>query len=136
MYCLQPLCCTAKLDKIYEPYLFTSQGNGWEMAFVAEATKTNLSNFKTYLGLDDLMKATLWMRQLYTLHKKWSFSLRIFSVNVTKSAVSCGYGHIYEEIFNGKLHFLCSDNDERFDALTRSCRSLTWSYKLKALKSS
>ena len=29
------------------------------MAFVAEATKTNLSNFKTYLGLDELMKATL-----------------------------------------------------------------------------
>ena len=29
------------------------------------------------------------------LHKKWSFPLRISSVNVTKSAVSCGYGHIY-----------------------------------------
>ena len=30
-----------------------------------------------------------------TLHKKWSFSLKIFSVNVTKSAVSCRFGHIY-----------------------------------------
>ena len=29
------------------------------------------------------------------LHKKWSFSLRISSVNVTKSAVFCGFGHIY-----------------------------------------
>ena len=29
------------------------------------------------------------------LHKKQSFSLRISSVNVTKSAVSCGFGHIY-----------------------------------------
>ena len=28
--------------------------------------------------------------------KKWSFSLRISSVNVTKSAVSCGFGHIYK----------------------------------------
>ena len=28
------------------------------------------------------------------LHKKWSFPLRISSVNVTKSAVSCGFGHI------------------------------------------
>ena len=27
--------------------------------------------------------------------KKWSFPLRISSVNVTKSAVSCGFGHIY-----------------------------------------
>ena len=30
-----------------------------------------------------------------SLHKKWNFPLTIFSVNVTKSAVSCGFGHIY-----------------------------------------
>ena len=30
-----------------------------------------------------------------TLHKKWSFLLRISSVNVTKSADFCGFGHIY-----------------------------------------
>ena len=30
-----------------------------------------------------------------TLHKKRNFPLRISSVNVTKSAVSCGFGHIY-----------------------------------------
>ena len=30
-----------------------------------------------------------------TLHKKWSFLLRISSVNETKFAVSCGFGHIY-----------------------------------------
>ena len=29
------------------------------------------------------------------LHKEWSFSLRISPVNVTKSVVSCGFGHIY-----------------------------------------
>ena len=29
------------------------------------------------------------------LHKKWSFSLGISSENVTKSAVSCRFGHIY-----------------------------------------
>ena len=29
-----------------------------------------------------------------TLHKKWSFPLRISSVNVTKSAGNCGFGHI------------------------------------------
>ena len=30
-----------------------------------------------------------------TRHKKCSFPLRISSVNVTNSAVSCGFGHIY-----------------------------------------
>ena len=30
-----------------------------------------------------------------TLHTKWSFLLRISSASVTKSAVSCGFGHIY-----------------------------------------
>ena len=29
-----------------------------------------------------------------TLHKKWSFPLRIFSVNETKSAGICGFGHV------------------------------------------
>ena len=31
----------------------------------------------------------------FTMHKKLSFSLRISSVNVTKSAGSIGFGHIY-----------------------------------------
>ena len=35
-----------------------------------------------------------------TLHKKWSFPVRISSVNVTKSAVSWGFGYT-EEILNG-----------------------------------
>ena len=35
-------------------------------------------------------------KEIYTtLHKKWSFPLRVSSVNVTKSAVACGFGHIY-----------------------------------------
>ena len=33
--------------------------------------------------------------KFHALHKKWSFPLRISPVNVTKSAVSCGFGHIY-----------------------------------------
>ena len=31
----------------------------------------------------------------FPLHKKWSFTLRISSINVTKSAVFCGFGHFY-----------------------------------------
>ena len=30
-----------------------------------------------------------------SLQKKWSFPLRISSVNVTKSVGNCGFGHIY-----------------------------------------
>ena len=30
-----------------------------------------------------------------TRHKQWNFPLRISSVNVTKSAGNCGFGHIY-----------------------------------------
>ena len=37
--------------------------------------------------------------------KKRGFPLKIPSVNVTKSAVNCRFGHFKEEILNGKLHF-------------------------------
>ena len=43
-----------------------------------------------------------------TLHKKWSFLLRISSLNVTKSAASYGFGHINKKILNGKLCILWS----------------------------
>ena len=45
---------------------------------------------------------------LIALHKKWSFPLRISSVNMTKSTGNCGLVTFTEEILNGKLHFLCS----------------------------
>ena len=37
------------------------------------------------------------------LYKKRSFPLRISSVNVTKFAVSCKFGHMTKEIYTGKL---------------------------------
>ena len=46
--------------------------------------------------------------KIVALHKKWSFPLKISSVNVTQSAGNCGFGHIIEEILNGRLHSLCS----------------------------
>ena len=36
-----------------------------------------------------------WSISVYTLHKNWSFPLRISSVNVIKSAGNCWFGHIY-----------------------------------------
>ena len=40
-------------------------------------------------------RCSLLIKLFITLHKKWSFPLSISLVNVTKSAVSCGFGHIY-----------------------------------------
>ena len=42
-----------------------------------------------------------------SLHKNWSFPLRIYLVNVTKFPINCGFGHIYwrNPYINGKLHF-------------------------------
>ena len=42
--------------------------------------------------------------------QKESFSFKISSVNVTKSAVSA----VTEEIVNEKIHFLCSESSEFF----------------------
>ena len=42
------------------------------------------------------------------LRKKWSFPLRIPSVNVTKSAVCYGFGYIYCRNPSWKTSFLCS----------------------------
>ena len=44
----------------------------------------------------------------FSLHKKWSFQLRISSVNITKSAGNCGFGHIYWRNSQWKTSFLCS----------------------------
>ena len=43
-----------------------------------------------------------------TMHKKWSFRLRMSSVNATKSAGNCRLVTFTEEIFDRKLHFSCS----------------------------
>ena len=44
--------------------------------------------------------------------KNWSLPLRIPSVNVTKSVVSCGFRHIYW-ILNGKLYFFVQSEINR-----------------------
>ena len=50
-------------------------------------------------------------KQIGTLRRKWSFQLRISSVNVTKSVESPTDLVTYtEEIYKWKLHFLCNEN--------------------------
>ena len=46
------------------------------------------------------------------LHEKWSFALRISSVNVTKFAGNCGFGHITEKILES-ISFFCSERRNR-----------------------
>ena len=47
-----------------------------------------------------------------SLHKKWSFPLRISSVNMTKSAVYCEYGHIYWRNPKWKASFFVQDSKQ------------------------
>ena len=68
-----------------------------------------------------------------SLHKEWSLSLRIFSVNETKSAVMWPYLQFpadlvtfTQEIFSGKLHFWCSEcktDRELFRGVFRTCQT-------------
>ena len=51
------------------------------------------------------LTSVLFKRQEYSLRKKWSFSLRLSSVNVTKSVVSYGFGHIYLKNPSRKISF-------------------------------
>ena len=52
------------------------------------------SNQDTQIAFIRLLRFHKWV-SLFTLHKKWSFPLRTYLVNVSKSAVSFGFGHIY-----------------------------------------
>ena len=59
---------------------------------------------KSYEFFDWQYLNLIWL----SLLKKWSFLLKISSVNVTNSTGNCGFGHISEEVLNGNLHILCS----------------------------
>ena len=60
-----------------------------------------------------------WLPSLHeTLHKKQSFPLTVPSVNVTKSAISCRFGHIYRETLMKNFIF-CEVKDRQ--VLTLYC---------------
>ena len=61
--------------------------NGWKLLFIEHCHDETIAK----------------LPERCTLHKKWSFQLRISSVNVTKSTISCGFDHIY-----WKIHLLSS----------------------------
>ena len=57
--------------------------------------------------------------------KKWSFLLRISSVNVTISAVFCRFDHIYYENPSWKSPSLCSVPEKQF-IINSSLGRLSW----------
>ena len=73
--------------------------------------------------------------------KKWSFTLRISSVNVTKSAICWGFGHIYRRNLSWKTYFLCSglylpvcrSSDELLLPPKVDCRNLMFALPLGCL---
>ena len=42
-----------------------------------------------------IKEVSVWIEIILSMHTKWSFWTRISSVNVTRSAAFCGFGHIY-----------------------------------------
>ena len=46
-------------------------------------------------SFNELLMANVEQLQPNPLHKRWSFPIRISSVNVTKAAGNCGFDHIY-----------------------------------------
>ena len=70
---------------------------------------------------------------LITLHKKWSFPLMISSVNVTKSAVSWGFGHIYGRNPQWKASFFLQCKERTFNKLLQHFWLFStnlWNYKV------
>ena len=79
---------------------------------------------KKYHRAKNILKKTK-----HSLCKKWSFPLRIYSVNVTKSAGNCG-----NEILNGKLHFLRNDSKKTYFYSFSKCserRCITAFHKIR-----
>ena len=66
-----------------------------------------------------------------TMHKKWSFLVRISPVNVTKLARNFGFGTFAKEILNRRLHFLCSESTIFSDLCSTRSTEVTWLLLLK-----
>ena len=71
---------------------FEEVNAGWKWGWIK--TKLTRKQFKFFVMIAKCYSEDLPM-VVISLHKKWSFPLRISSVNVTKSAENCAFGHIY-----------------------------------------
>ena len=62
-----------------------------------------------------------WLGTQRSLHKNWSFPLRISSVNVLNPQFPEDLVTFTEEILNGRLHFLCSEYWLNFTLIFEYC---------------
>ena len=73
----------------------TSKLKSLRKSFVGPTVHSNVTSTKTTCFEWRAWSWWYWPMQVWALHKKWSFPLRISPVNVTKSAGNCAFGHIY-----------------------------------------
>ena len=66
------------------------------------------TGIKIMISTSSVQQIFHWWYSCIHWTKKWSFPLKVFSVNVTKSAGNCGFRHIYWEVHNWKLQFFWS----------------------------
>ena len=91
------LCQSFLFNKVAGLRLETLLKRIWYRCFLvnfAEFLRTPPDDYQILLK-DEMTETSNSSERCITLHKKWSFLLRISSVNMTKFAVSCGFGHIY-----------------------------------------
>ena len=80
---------------------YTILGSNKEFLIISEGSKKSIGKKVQYINKHNtsirkyIKNILVESEQQLSLHKKWSFPLRIPSVNVTKSSDSCGSGHIY-----------------------------------------
>ena len=80
---------------------YTILGSNKEFLIISEGSKKSIGKKVQYINKRNtsirkyIKNILVESEQQLSLHKKWSFPLRIHSVNVTKSAGNRGFGHIY-----------------------------------------
>ena len=76
------------------------------LAKIAQVITENLFGFN-FLAYTLFSFPVMMMNSWSLMRESWSFPLRIYSVNVTKSAIPCGFGHIYWRNPQWKIWFYC-----------------------------
>ena len=107
------ICLTESMNNPNEPSFLLVQLSNWnglhQSNFIGSCNDEGNFDEKAYkcklfqpIGLSIELNNSI---HLVALHKKWSFPLRIYSVNVIKSSGTCGFGHIYWRIPYWKTSF-------------------------------
>ena len=98
---LQYMCFPVNIAKFLRTPFWRTSVNSCFWLNSSSALTFFLKVFDTFPKLLAALSILFWLCGnfievvYWTLHKKWSFPLRISSLNVTKSAGNCGFGHIY-----------------------------------------